>query len=172
MITLTIILETLVQIIGRTPFWVWVVLFVLIKRGIKLSQDNSVSLGRSVIMPFIFIYWGLDRVLESFKYPLLTLILYVPMILVGAFFGYLLYRNRKYYVKNNILFQEGSWLPLVIILINFSFKYILNVYMSVNAESMRILNFNLIYAIISGATVGLFLGSLFKSYRAKQLLMG
>ncbi|WP_057876990.1 DUF6622 family protein [Liquorilactobacillus aquaticus] len=169
---MTIILETLVQIIGRTPFWVWVVLFVLIKRGIKLSQDNSVSLGRSVIMPFIFIYWGLDRVLESFKYPLLTLILYVPMILVGAFFGYLLYRNRKYYVKNNILFQEGSWLPLVIILINFSFKYILNVYMSVNAESMRILNFNLIYAIISGATVGLFLGSLFKSYRAKQLLMG
>ncbi|WP_311407659.1 CcdC protein domain-containing protein [Liquorilactobacillus uvarum] len=169
---MAIILDTLAQIVGRTPFWVWVVLFILIKRGIKLSQDNSVSLKRTVIMPFIFICWGLDRVLESFKYPLLTLILYVLMILVGAFFGYLLYRNRKYYVKDNILFQEGSWLPLTIILINFSFKYILNVYMSVNTESMGMLNFNLIYAIISGATVGLFLGSLFKAYRAKQLLVG
>ncbi|MGQ2283926.1 hypothetical protein [Leuconostoc pseudomesenteroides] len=49
------ILEIIFQIIHNTPFWVWVVLLILVKRGTALMHDGPSSLGKSVIMPLIFI---------------------------------------------------------------------------------------------------------------------
>ena len=54
------------QILSHTPIWVWVILIVLIKRGMALQTDSPVSLAKSFIMPAIFILWGLDTIVTKF----------------------------------------------------------------------------------------------------------
>ncbi|WP_243690847.1 hypothetical protein [Oenococcus oeni] len=63
------VLKIIFQIVNKTPFWVWVVLVILIKRGIVLTVESPVSLKRSCTMPVIFIIWGLDTIVNQFGNP-------------------------------------------------------------------------------------------------------
>ena len=165
------ILAILIKLVGSTPFWVWVVLVILIKRGLALKNDGEVSLAKSSIMPLIFIVWGLEKVFNSFSYPFYALLVYLILLAIGATAGKILYRNKqKFYTKNGQLIRKGTSLPLVIILVNFGIKYFLNVYMSVLPVVLTQLNFNLVYGLIAGFTVGLFIGGLWNTLKNKQLL--
>ncbi|MDC2805140.1 DUF1453 domain-containing protein [Leuconostoc suionicum] len=115
-------LKILFEVIHRTPFWVWVVLLILFRRGMALTTDSPTSLGRSIIMPGIFIILGLNTIIYQFKHPELLLDVY---LIPGFLFSYLLYKN---------------------------------------------IEFNLLYGCISGFTIGLFFGGIYKTIKAKKRL--
>ena len=46
------------QIISHAPTWVWVLLVVLVLRGVKALQDRTMSLTRLLLLPVIFLVWG------------------------------------------------------------------------------------------------------------------
>ncbi|MCT4388143.1 DUF6622 family protein [Leuconostoc pseudomesenteroides] len=162
------ILEIIFQIIHNTPFWVWVVLLILVKRGTALMHDGPSSLGKSVIMPLIFIVWGLNTVVTKFADPDVILGFYIVSLLPGFLLSYLLYMNRKFYVENGQLVQAGSKLPITIMLSNFFVKYFLNVLTAMHPALYNQMQFNIFYGIISGFTVGLFFGGIYKTLTAQK----
>ncbi|TDG81041.1 hypothetical protein [Lentilactobacillus hilgardii] len=88
-------LKIVFQIIHKTPFWVWVVLVILIKRGTALTVESPVSLKRACIMPAIFIVWGLNTIIYQFGNPNVLLNFYVVSLIPGFFLSYLLYPDLK-----------------------------------------------------------------------------
>lgn len=159
------------QILSHTPIWVWIILIVLIKRGMALQTDSPVSLAKSFIMPVIFILWGLDTIATKFHYPLYLLIAYLLCLVFGACTSLYIYRNKRFYVQNTVLMQSGSKIPLCIMMSNFCIKYCLNVLLSTQPSLYSVFGFNLIYGVISGFTVGLFFGGIIQSFRAKSRLL-
>lgn len=162
------ILKFIFEIINNTLFWVWVVLIILIKRGTSLINDSPASIGRSIIVPFIFVIWGLNTVVNKFASPNTLLSFYLVALILGFLFSYLLYMRRSFYVEDGQLIQEGSALPLVIMLTNFLVKYILNVILAIHPVLYTQMNFNIFYGIVSGFTVGLFFGGIYKTLTAKK----
>lgn len=154
-------ISVFIKIIENTPFWVWILFAILIRRGIALNHDGAVSLKKSLIVPSIFILWGVERIFFGFSYPLRSFIVYVLVLMVGSYVGYLLYSyTQNFYFSNGIFMRKGSLVQLWVILINFVIKYILNVSINLNPSLLSNSNFNLSYSVIAGFTVGIFLGGI------------
>lgn len=158
----------MIQIFTNTPLWVWFILAFLIKKGISATNNKPVHLVKSLIVPFIFILWGLEKVFTRFEFPLMIIMIYLIFILMGVIFSYYLYRNRRFYIKNDILFQTGSCIPLIVMLSNFLVKYILNVSLAVSPHLYNTFSFNVFYGLICGFTVGLFFGNILRILKARK----
>ena len=50
-----------IGVITHTPIWAWLLLAYLVWQGIKAMQPRTSSIWRALIVPMIFIIWGLSR---------------------------------------------------------------------------------------------------------------
>ncbi|MDR3091550.1 MAG: DUF1453 domain-containing protein [Clostridiales bacterium] len=149
----------LMAIIKGTPVYVWVILALLISRAIAASKDSPVSVRKSMLMPAIFIVWGLEKVIDGFGFPAQSLITYVISAAAGTGLGYLLYsKTLKFEMREGVFTRLGSPVPGVVIIVNFVVKYVENVAMAVDKQLLLTLWYNITYCVISGLTVGLFIG--------------
>lgn len=161
------IINIISRIVSGTPFYVWIIFIFLITRGINASKDGELSFSKMFIMPFIFIVWGLEKLFTSFSYLGISMIAYTAFIGLGILVSYFLYsRYRKLYIKDSSVFRTGSYLPMTIMMTNFFVKYLLNVAMSVNPVLYNTLFFNILYSLLSGFSVGLFIGGILQAYNA------
>ncbi len=48
-----------ITVLRHTPIWVWVLLAFLIYRGIMMLRPREVSPSRMLIIPVVFLVWGL-----------------------------------------------------------------------------------------------------------------
>ena len=161
------IINIISEIVGGTPFYVWVIFIFLLKRGIKASKDSELSLSKMFIMPSIFIIWGLEKLLTNFSYLGTSMIFYTICMCLGTLISYYFYsRYRKLYLKDGSLCRTGTYLPMTIMMTNFFVKYLLNVAMSVNPLLCNTLSFNILYSLLSGFSVGLFIGGILQAYTA------
>lgn len=158
----------MIQIFTNIPIWVWLILAFLIRRGVSATKDKPVYFIKSLIIPFIFILWGLDQIFTNFKFHSTIIIVYLFSISVGIIFSYYIYRNRLFYVKDDTLFQTGSYIPLIIILINFFVKCILNISLARFPYLYNNFSFNIIYGLLCGFTVGLFFGNILRIVQARK----
>lgn len=157
----------LIEIITRTPPYVWVLLAFLVLRGISVSKEGEVNIPKSLIVPGIFIVWGLYVIFTEFAHLYAAILVYALFVCVGTVFGYLLYRSQhRFFVRDGALFRARNYLPLYLILVNFLVKYALNIYLYMHPEAAGELAFNVLYTTISGTTVGLFFGGVLNSYQA------
>ncbi len=155
----------LFEVIKRTPFMVWAILAMLITRGLNATKDGEISFAKMLIMPLAFIIWGLEKLFSSFQYLNIALICYAFAAGIGSLAGYVLYtRFRGIYKKEGVFYRTGSYLPLVIILVNFFIKYILNVILAIWPNLHRNLDFNVIYSVVCGFSIGLFLGGFYQVF--------
>jgi teichoic acid transport system permease protein len=165
------IINIISRIVSGTPFYVWVIFIFLLKRGIKASKDGELSFSKMFIMPSIFIIWGLEKLLSGFSYLGTSMIFYTIFMCLGILISYSLYsRYRKLYIKEGSLCRTGSYLPMTIMMTNFFVKYLLNVAMNVNPLLCNTLSFNILYALLSGFSVGLFIGGILQAYNAYSSL--
>lgn len=156
----------MIEIIKHTPIYVWLLLAFLIQRGISTSQEREVAILKSFLVPCIFILWGLYTIVTSFAHVYASLFVYALFLCVGVFLGTKLYaKNYRFFLRNGAVIRAKNYVPLFIILVNFAIKYALNIYMAVNPEAVNQLNFNMLYTLISGTTVGLFFGGILVTYR-------
>ncbi|MFD3449309.1 hypothetical protein ACFDTO_32555 [Microbacteriaceae bacterium 4G12] len=159
------------EILLRTPLWVWILLFFLIKRGIAISQERPVHLSKMFLVPIIFMIWGFDKIVTNFSHLGFCLMSYTIFILPGILIGYLLYKKyQTFFKKETVIFREKCYLPLIIILINFFVKYILNVTLGISASFYDNISFNIIYSAISGLSVGLFFGGILYTFNMQSQL--
>lgn len=154
------------EILGKTPIYAWVILVVLLKRGMNASKDTVLSIKRMLIFPIIFIVWGLEKVINGFAFPGVSILIYITSAFPGIAIGYVLYKHfRQFYLKDDIVYRTGTYMPMVIMMLNFFVKYVLNVVMSIDSQVYNNLEFNLFYAIICGVLVGLSIGGIVQAAR-------
>jgi len=159
------------SIIIGTPTYVWGLLAILVVRGLKLRNEAELNIPKMMIVPTIFIIWGLEKLVNNFSYVGTSLVFYIFTAAIGSIIGYNLYkRNRRVFKKDEVIYRSGSLLPLAIILTNFCVKYTLNIILAIHTNLHDALNFNILYALFSGISVGLFIGGIYQAYRAKARL--
>ena len=56
---------TIDQIISHTPIWVWVLLAFLVWRGINAMQPRTIAPSRALIIPLVFLVWGLAGLITA-----------------------------------------------------------------------------------------------------------
>lgn len=157
----------LLEVVKRTPFYVWIILVLLIMRGLNASRDNELSLPRMLIFPTVFIVWALEEVVAHFGFPGMSILVYAVFAVVGAPAGYVLYSHfRHFYQKDRVIYRTGTYMPMFVMMANFIVKYALNIAMSINPGVYGSMGFNLFYSLMCGFMVGLSLGGILQAYRA------
>lgn len=157
------------EILRRTPIYAWVIFALLLKRGLGASRDNALSFSKMLIFPVIFIVWGLWKVVTGFAFPMVSIMTYVVFAGVGTSVGYGIYsRFRSFYQRDGVIYRTGTYMPLVVMMLNFLVKYGLNVAMSINPGAYDSMGFNLFYSAACGFSVGLSIGGLLQAYQATK----
>lgn len=159
-------------IIKGTPVFVWILLAYLVSRGLNASKTKPLNLLKMLIMPIVFMSWGLDKIFMHFSNLGLVFFFYALFGIIGTGVGYSLYRKvRKIFYENNTYYCTGSYLPLSIILTNFSIKYVLSVLLTIRPLLYTSTPFCLLYSALSGFSIGLFFGGWFQAYKAYKKLL-
>jgi len=109
------------QILIHTPIYAWIILVILIKRGLSNLKQKPFNTKKMLFIPLLFTFWGLYKLFINFTFLNTSLAFYFVFILLGCTFSFLIYKKskRKLFFKNNKLFLDGSKIPIFTMLGNF-----------------------------------------------------
>lgn len=150
------------QILSGTPLWVYGLFAFLTQRGLRRLQPGVSSLGKVLLMPGVFIVWGLIGLFQRGIAEAITpwLAGLVAGVALSAFERLTLQVDPQ----RRLVYQAGSVLPLVRILAIFVGHYVLNVAAAMHpAEHAMYMSWD---AVVSGASAGYFAGWALKFWRA------
>src|SRR2546430_16380352 len=110
------------QILTHTPIWVFPLFAYLVWLGIKAMRPRTVTIWRSLIVPAVFIIWGLSRLLSSrdYAWPLVTWLAAAAVLLVV---GLLTARTFELDHTTGEIKRPGSWVPLISNVTVFALQY-------------------------------------------------
>jgi uncharacterized protein DUF6622 len=117
----------LLGILSHTPLWAWVVLAVLVAFGIQGLRPRTVSVRRLLIVPAVFITWGIVSLVQRVAGEPALAGDWVAAALTGGAIGWFATRFDAIRVDRASRNVElpGSILPLVRNLAIFLAKYVL-----------------------------------------------
>lgn len=156
-------METIKAILMGTPWWVYLLFFYLVSRGIAASKTRVVTLKQLAILPIVLSAWSIWDLLRFSHITIGLEWVFFSMLVVGALIGWRLVSSQKIEVvslKNQELKMPGSWLTLVIILVIFATKYFFGFEMA--ADPNWVHHTTPLYSLfgISALTSGLLCGRL------------
>ena len=157
------------QILVHTPPWVWVLLAYLVWQGIKAMQPRTVPIWRALIVPVVFIVWGISRIGLGHQDSAWPLLAWIAAALALLPLGVLTPRPFDVDHKTGEIIRPGSAFALIRNLVVFTLQYTVSVISAIDADD-RAVAF-IVGRAISGATAGYFFGSmiaLLLAYRRKR----
>ena len=143
------------QILTHTPIWAFVLLAWLIWVGIKAMRPRTVTIWRSLIVPAVFIVWGLSRLLsrQDFAAPLVAWLGAAALFLVV---GLLTARPLELDHTTGEIKRPGSVVPLIRNITVFALQYTVAVISAIDPHDAT--TAAIVGRAISGGTTGYFLG--------------
>ena len=143
------------QILTHTPIWAFVLLAYLVWMGIKAMRPRTVTIWRSLIVPAVFIVWGLSRLLsrQDFAAPLIAWLGAAAVLLVV---GLLTARPLELDHITGEIKRPGSVMPLIRNVTVFALQYTVAVIAAVDPHDATTVA--IVGRAISGGTTGYFLG--------------
>jgi len=156
------------QTLIHTPLWVFPLFAYLVWQGIKAMRPRTTTIWRSLIVPAIFIIWGLSRLLLGYRHGIGPLLSWSGAALVLAPVGLLTARTFELDHVTGQINRPGSPIPLLRNVTIFSLQYTVAVIAAVDPAGLTIAT--LIGRAVSGATTGYFLGrtiALLRQYRTQ-----
>ena len=143
------------QILTHTPIWVFPLFAYLVWLGIKAMRPRTVTIWRSLIVPAVFIVWGLSRLLsrQDHAWPLVTWVAAAAVLLV---IGLLTARPFELDHTTGEIKRPGSWVPLIRNVMVFALQYTVAVIVAVDPHDAT--TAAIVGRAISGGTTGYFLG--------------
>jgi len=157
------------QVLVHTPPWVWILLAYLVWQGIKSMQPRKAPIWRALIVPVVFIAWGVSRIglgHQASQWPLLA---WIAAALVLLPLGVLTPRPFDVDHKTGEIIRPGSAFALIRNLVVFTLQYAVSVISAIDAGDRALAI--IVGRAISGATAGYFFGSmiaLLLAYRRKR----
>ncbi|MBR0685763.1 hypothetical protein JQ594_07535 [Bradyrhizobium manausense] len=157
------------QILVHTPPWVWILFAYLVWQGIKAMQPRKAPIWRALIVPVVFIVWGISRIGFGQHANAWPLVAWIAAALVLLPLGVLTPRPFDVDHKTGEIIRPGSAFALVRNLIVFSLQYAVGVISAIDAGDRALAI--IVGRAISGATAGYFFGSMIAlliAYRRKR----
>src|SRR4051794_31947379 len=156
---------SLISLITQTPAWVFALLAVLAVLGVQALKDRLLPLWRVLMVPVVFIGWGLAALLLQ---PVVSWVLvadWLASAALGIAIGFMTTPKNQFEVTSpRTIAVKGSALPLVRNLVIFTAKYALTATMLVQPMLRRTLAPWDI--AVSGLAAGYFIGTLIHLMRA------
>ncbi|MBN3230880.1 DUF6622 family protein [Pectobacterium brasiliense] len=148
-------MENLLIILRHTPYWVWIVLGYLIYAGVKASQPRQQSLVRMLVVPMIFMTWGISAIFHTLQLPLAAAGGFLLALIIGLGIGWAWGKTSGAYRPELRVFQRtGSWWPLALMLLTFCSRF----YFSVQLARFPALAHDPAFCLLSGAASGITAG--------------
>src|SRR6201995_2585935 len=146
-----------IGVITHTPIWVWALLAYLVWQGIKAMQPRTSSIWRALIVPMIFIIWGLSRLGFGQRASLAPLLAWIAAALVLLPVGVLTPRPFEVDHVTGQIKRPGSIFPLIRNIVVFTAQYAVAVTAAIHSDDRA--TAVIIGRAISSATAGYFIGS-------------
>ena len=143
------------QILIHTPVWVFPLFGYLVWLGIKAMRTRTVTIWRSLIVPAVFIVWGLSRLLSRQDYasPFVAWLGAAAVLLVV---GLLTAQPFELDHTTGEIKRPGSVMPLIRNVTVFALQYTVAVIAAVDPHDAT--TAAIVGRVISGGTTGYFLG--------------
>ena len=144
------------QILIHTPIWVFPLFAYLVWLGIKAMRPRTVTIWRSLIVPAVFIVWGLSRLLSRQQDVMWPLIAWLAAAAVLLMAGLLTARPLELDHTTGEIKRPGSVVPLIRNVTVFALQYTVAVIAAVDPHDAT--TAAIAGRVISGGTTGYFLG--------------
>ena len=143
------------QILIHTPIWAFVLLAYLVWVGIKAMRPRTTTIWHSLIVPAVFIVWGLSRLVSRQDYasPLVAWLVAAAVLMV---IGLLTARPLELDHTTGEIKRPGSVVPLIRNITVFALQYTVAVIAAVDPHDAT--TAAIVGRAISGGTTGYFLG--------------
>lgn len=146
----------LIEILKRTPPWVFVLFFALLALGYFQSKGRTVSRSKVSIVPVAMIVLSLYGVFSAFGAAPIGLAFWVLGVAIAIGVGVKLATPQgvTFAAETQSFFVPGSWLPLVLMMAIFFIKYCVGVILArqlpVASETEFVGLVSLSYGLLSG----------------------
>lgn len=146
----------LIEILKRTPSWVFVLFFVLVAAGYFQSKDRVVGRSKIFILPVSMITLSFFGMLSSFGFTPVAVVFWVAGAGGAVWLGVkpATPRGVSFSNETQFFYVPGSWLPLALMLAIFFTKYAVAIIqarqLSISSEPVFIGSISLCYGFLSG----------------------
>ncbi|MDD5285121.1 MAG: hypothetical protein PHD54_04635 [Desulfuromonadaceae bacterium] len=147
----------LIEILKRTPSWVFLLFFVLLALGYFQSKDRVVGRSKITILPAAMIVLSFYGVISAFGLTPFAITSWLAGVVISVWLG-LKTANMSgvsFMAKTNSFSVPGSWLPLSLMMAIFFTKYTVGVILARKlpiANELAFIGFiSLNYGLLSGA---------------------
>jgi hypothetical protein len=148
------------MILQHTPAWVWALLGGLLALGLWQTRGRKVRRGQVLALPAALLAMGLSTMAPAFGQQPLAAALWLLALAAGTGLGrrWLQPRTARWLPAWQRLQLQGSWLPLVVILLIFSLRYAAGVAQGLNPAWRGLLAVQAPLTLLFGGLSGLLLG--------------
>ncbi len=144
-------------IVTNTPIWVWCVLLCLLYVGSKQSKIRQIKPYKLTFLPLIFLPIVIMSIMQS-HHPLIAGFGFIVGLALGLFLGWIIWKDAPLLLRQGQQWiQRGSYLPLILYLFIFIFRYVVGVAQHTQQTITKTEFFN----FIIGLPTGIGLGALF-----------
>lgn len=158
----------ILDIVQRTPLWVLGLFALLVVFGIRALKDRSLPVRRFLVIPALFIGWGIVSLVFRLGSSSFLPFDWVVCALIGAAVGLATSRTGQFHFEQpDVVSVKGSALPLIRNLVIFTAKYGLTAAATIHPIQREILAPWDI--AVSGLAAGYFIGLLIDLMRAYRI---
>lgn len=163
-------MQFVIEIVARTPYWVWALLAFLLFIGVRGLKPSTASFARLAILPAVFLAWGLSGFATSYGLRPAGIAVWAAALVLGAGIGLLLARTIEIHAdkERGLIRLPGNALNLVLILIIFATKYTLGVMAGMRPSITGEFLYMATDVGVSGLLTGMFGGRLYGLWRKYQ----
>ena len=152
-------MDRIIEIIARTPLWLWPLLAALLWLGWQASQIHVVKLSRLVILLIAVLIMSIVTLL-SFEPNGIGTSIWVGGVMIGSALGWFSYRSDGLAVDRELglLRLTGEWKSLSLIVVIFAFRYYWSYKSATAPELVAIPTATSSYIGFNGMLLGIFIG--------------
>ncbi len=163
-------MQFLLEIIRRTPPWVFGILALLIVLGVQQSRERRVSRGRVLILPLVMAAFALFGLSQGFGWNPVALACWAAgMVVAVAANEFLLHSPRgvRAEAADGPYLVPGSWVPMILMMVIFVSRYVFAVTLAMHSERREDAAFVAGSAGVFGLLSGIFAARALRIWRTK-----
>lgn len=146
--------------LSGTPWWVYLLLVILVRRGIAAARPSVMRVWKLAILPVIFLVLDVAGMAQNNRITMFMILLWILLCVAGGAVGYWLFRNTA------LRADRGKWLVglpgdvrvLPLVLVVFAVKYVIQYLEASSGALASSAGFIVVSLAVSGFFTGIFMG--------------
>lgn len=145
-------------IFSNIPWYIYLILYILVKKGIIALKDQEIPVEKIFIFPLIMVIWAFYDIYDIFGITSQTFTAIFCGLAIGTIFGLKMTKGKVFYVSKERLLYKGSPFILIMILAIFTFKVTIFTILGFNPtltnNALFAILFALSFSMLAGITIG------------------